>query len=126
MPGQEGVDKGGSMRLGSYPCVISPGSLARKAYRSGEVRERHRHRYELNNFYRETLLKAGLGISGVYTEKNLVEIIEWPEHPWFLATQFHPEFQSRPRDPHPLFVSFIEAAIKHQEKTLQTASIPRR
>ncbi|MBI5197475.1 MAG: CTP synthase, partial [Nitrospirae bacterium] len=126
MPGQEGVDKGGSMRLGSYPCVISPGSLARKAYRSGEVKERHRHRYELNNVYRETLLKAGLGISGVFTEKNLVEIIEWPEHPWFLATQFHPEFQSRPRDPHPLFVSFIEAAIQYQEKNLQTTSFQRR
>jgi CTP synthase len=116
MPEQEGVDKGGSMRLGSYPCVISPGSMARKAYQRGEVRERHRHRYEVNNGYREALVKAGLAISGVFTQKNLAEIIEVPEHPWFLATQFHPEFQSRPLAPHPLFTSFIQAAIDRQDK----------
>ncbi|MBI4716134.1 MAG: CTP synthase [Nitrospirae bacterium] len=116
MPDQAGVEKGGTMRLGAYPCVVTPGSLARRAYKNGEVRERHRHRYELNNDYRETLMKAGLAISGIYTEKNLVEIIEIPEHPWFLATQFHPEFQSRPTDPHPLFVSFIEAAAKRRQE----------
>jgi len=103
---------GGTMRLGAYPCVIAPGTRARAAYGSARIEERHRHRYEFNNEYRERLEKAGLVFSGVYPEQNLVEIIELPSHPWFVAVQFHPEFKSRPLRPHPLFRAFIAAAIK--------------
>ena len=115
MPGQEGVEKGGSMRLGAYPCVLMPNSLAYNAYKSGKVSERHRHRYEFNNSHRDVLIKNGLVISGLYPQKDLVEIIELKEHPWFLATQFHPEFKSKPTSPHPLFASFIGAAMKQVE-----------
>jgi CTP synthase len=112
MPEQEGKEKGGTMRLGAYPCVLMPNSLAYQAYRSAKIAERHRHRYEFNNTYRDILIRAGLVISGLYPQKDLVEIIELKEHPWFLATQFHPEFKSRPTAPHPLFTSFIGAAAK--------------
>ena len=112
MPEQEGKEKGGTMRLGAYPCVLMPNSLAYQAYRSAKIAERHRHRYEFNNTYRDILIRAGLVISGLYPQKDLVEIIELKEHPWFLATQFHPEFKSRPTAPHPLFASFIGAAAK--------------
>jgi len=103
---------GGSMRLGGYPCELKRGTLARKAYGQDLIMERHRHRFEVNNIYRETLEKKGLIFSGVNPEKNLVEILELKNHPFFLATQFHPEFKSRPLSPHPLFVEFIKAAAK--------------
>ncbi len=106
-------EKGGTMRLGAYPCRIKPGTLAREVYGAEEISERHRHRYEFNNSYREALEKAGLTISGTSPDGSLVEIVEFRPHPWFLACQFHPEFQSRPRRPHPLFAGFIGAAWRH-------------
>ncbi len=112
MPGQEGVEKGATMRLGAYPCVLMPNSLAYQAYKSAKISERHRHRYEFNNTHRDILIKNGLVISGLYPQKDLVEIIELKDHPWFLATQYHPEFKSKPTSPHPLFASFIGAAVK--------------
>jgi len=112
MPDQEGKDKGGTMRLGAYPCILMPDSTASQAYKSTRISERHRHRYEFNNFYRDNLIKAGMVISGLYPQKDLVEIVEIKDHPWFLATQFHPEFKSKPTAPHPLFASFIGAAVK--------------
>ena len=115
MADQEGVaDKGGTMRLGAYPCRIQDGTLAQKAYGVHEVQERHRHRYEFNNAYRETLTKHGLVLSGLSPDGRLVEIVELPGHPWFLATQFHPEFMSRPHHPHPLFSSFVAAALRRK------------
>ncbi len=119
MPGQEGVEKGGTMRLGAYPCVLMPNSLAYHSYRSALIYERHRHRYEFNNDYRDIFIKNGLAISGIYSEKDLVEIVEIKEHPWFLATQFHPEFKSKPASPHPLFTSFIAAAVKQLKNSKQ-------
>ncbi|HBI23818.1 MAG: CTP synthase [Nitrospirae bacterium RIFCSPLOW2_12_42_9] len=115
MPGQEGVEKGGTMRLGAYPCILMPNSLAYNAYKSGKISERHRHRYEFNNNHRDMLIKNGMVISGLYPQQDLVEIIELKEHPWFLASQFHPEFKSKPTSPHPLFTSFIEAAAKRSK-----------
>ncbi len=108
------VDKGGSMRLGAYPCTIEKGTLARDAYGKNEIMERHRHRYEFNNKYRDALTKAGLVISGTSPGGELVEIVELKGHPWFLGCQFHPEFKSRPRDPHPLFKAFIGASLKYK------------
>jgi len=104
--------KGGTMRLGAYPCHLGEKSLARRIYGQPDISERHRHRYEFNNAYRQTLKKAGLVISGVYPEADLVEIVELSDHPWFLGCQFHPEFRSRPMDPHPLFESFVGACLK--------------
>ena len=106
--------KGGTMRLGLYPIVLSEGSAASRAYGSGVIQERHRHRYEVNNDYLDRLEKNGLRIAGIWPEKQLVEIVELPDHPWFVAGQFHPEFRSRPWQPHPLFAAFIRAAIEHQ------------
>jgi len=110
------VDKryGGSMRLGAYDCRLKEGTLARSAYGAELISERHRHRYEFNNDYKESFAKKGMVFSGVNPQKDLVEIIELPKsvHPWFLGTQFHPEFQSRPLRPHPLFREFIKAALK--------------
>ena len=106
-------DKGGTMRLGAYPCRIKPGSLAQKAYGKQEISERHRHRFEFNNAYRTLLEEKGLCISGESPDKELVEIVELPNHPWFLGCQFHPEFKSRPMEPHPLFIGFIGAALTH-------------
>jgi CTP synthase len=108
------TDKGGTMRLGAYPCKILEGSQAHKAYGVTEVRERHRHRYEFNNAYRERLTKHGLVLSGQSPDETLVEIIELRDHPWFLATQFHPEFTSRPHHPHPLFSAFVGAALRRK------------
>ena len=111
MPDQRGVvDKGATMRLGAYPCRLSEKSLARKAYGALEVSERHRHRYEVNNEYREALASKGLRVTGLSPDGRLVEIVEIQDHPWFLGCQFHPEFQSRPMSPHPLFRDFIGAA----------------
>jgi CTP synthase len=118
MPDQEGVeDKGGTMRLGAYPCAIAEGSLAREAYGKELVHERHRHRFEVNNAYRDALAEAGLVISGTSPDGRLVEMVELPEatHPWFVATQAHPEFKSRPNGPAPLFREFVRAAIAHHE-----------
>jgi len=113
LPEQVDIEQlGGTMRLGAYRCDITDGSLARKAYGKKSIDERHRHRYEFNNAYRDDVTGHGMVISGVNPQRNLVEIIEIPDHPWFLGCQFHPEFKSRPIDPHPLFVSFIEAALK--------------
>ena len=108
-------DMGGTMRLGAYPCSIEDGTIAKGLYNKDEIFERHRHRYEFNNLYREMLCGNGLRISGTSPDKELVEIIELPGHPWFLGCQFHPEFKSRPMNPHPLFKGFIGAALKHQK-----------
>ena len=114
MPDQVGVTaKGGTMRLGSYPCCLAEGSLAAAAYGTREIDERHRHRYEFNNDYRETLTQAGLSLSGLSPDGRLVEMVELPGHPWFVAGQFHPELKSRPNRAHPLFREFIGAAKKH-------------
>lgn len=111
MPEQHDVeDMGGTMRLGLYPCKIKAGSLAHKAYGEELIYERHRHRYEFNNAYRESFLSNGFILSGLSPDERLVEIIEVPEHPWFLAVQFHPEFKSRPTHAHPLFRDFIKAS----------------
>ena len=114
MPEQEDVeDKGGTMRLGAYPCKLEKGSLAHEVYGEEVIYERHRHRYEVNNAYRDTLTGAGLRISGLSPDGRLTEMVEIPDHPWFLASQGHPEFKSRPTKPHPLFVGFVGAALKH-------------
>jgi CTP synthase len=115
MPGQrEERVKGGTMRLGAYPCRVAPDTLAARAYGCTEVSERHRHRYEVNPEYRERLEAAGLVLSGLSPDGSLVEMIELPAHPWFLACQFHPEFKSNPFEAHPLFRSFIGAAIRRK------------
>lgn len=108
--------KGGTMRLGAYPCKISPGTKAGEAYGRDLVWERHRHRYELNNDYLEILEKNGLRVTGAYPKQGLVEIIEIPDHPWFVGTQFHPEFTSRPGKPNPLFNFFIKACKRRASK----------
>jgi len=110
----EGSDLGGTMRLGGQNCRLEPGSLARAVYGSAQVRERHRHRYEFNNRYLNLMKDAGMRFSGWSLDNRLVEIIEIPDHPWFIACQFHPEFTSTPRDGHPLFCGFIRAALEHQ------------
>ncbi|MFA7364145.1 MAG: CTP synthase [Aminobacteriaceae bacterium] len=109
--------KGGTMRLGAYPCDLVPGARAAEAYGKSQVFERHRHRYEFNNDYRSRLEEKGLRIAGIYTKKNLVEIVELPDHPWFVGVQFHPEFRSRPVKPHPLFMGFIGAAVQLSNST---------
>ena len=106
-------DLGGTMRLGSYPCRLEPGSLAERLYAAGAVSERHRHRYEFNREYEQPLVENGLRISGRSPDDKFVEVIELPDHPWFLAVQFHPEFQSKPLRPHPLFAGFVRAAYEH-------------
>ncbi len=118
MPDQEDVtDKGGTMRLGAYPCKVVSGTLASEAYGEELIYERHRHRYEVNNAYRKQLADAGMVISGLSPDNRLVEMVELPEsmHPWFVASQAHPEFKSRPTKPAPLFREFVRAAIAHHE-----------
>jgi len=113
---KEITDKGGTMRLGAYPCKLAEGSLARKVYGEADmVHERHRHRYEFNNDYRNDYEKAGMRLSGLSPDGSLVEIIEIPDHPWFIGCQFHPEYKSRPMRPHPLFRDFIRASYKHRK-----------
>ena len=113
MEEQKGIDKkGGTMRLGAYPCVIKPNTLASKVYGQEEISERHRHRFEFNNSYKEELEKAGLKVSGTSPDGSLVEIVEIEDHPYFIAGQFHPELKSRPNKPAPLFVGLVEAAKK--------------
>ncbi len=114
----ENFDLGGTMRLGAQVCKLVPGTLTRKAYGTDEIRERHRHRYEFNNNYLDRLQEAGLVISGLSIDNELVEMIELSDHPWFIGCQFHPEFTSQPREGHPLFNSYITAAVNYrQEKT---------
>jgi len=106
------AEKGGTMRLGSYPCVLTSGTLAHRAYKQPIVLERHRHRFEFNNAYRELLETNGMVFSGLSPDGRLVEIVELPEHPFYLGTQYHPEFRSRPNRPHPLFIAFVQAALE--------------
>ena len=113
-------EKGGSMRLGAYPCQMEEKTLAFAAYNKKLIHERHRHRYEFNNAYGDTLAKKGLTYSGVSPDKTLVEIVELEGHPWFLGCQFHPEFKSKPMDPHPLFREFIKASLKQAKKRTGT------
>jgi len=114
---QQGVSrKGGTMRLGAYDCELTPGTHAAEEYATSHVAERHRHRYEFNNRYREDLEKHGLKVAGLYKDLNLVEIVELPEHPWFVGVQFHPELRSRPADPHPLFRGFVHAAVEERRR----------
>ncbi len=118
LPEQKTVkDLGGSMRLGTYECTIKRGSLAHKAYGQLQISERHRHRYEVNNKFRKLIDDAGLQVTGLHAPKNLVEIVELRDHPWFLAVQFHPEFKSRPENPHPLFRDFVGACLQRAGMT---------
>lgn len=113
MPDQDGVeDLGGTLRLGSYPCVLDKSSKAHALYGTDTIQERHRHRYEVNNDFRNILMEKGMKLCGISPDGRIVEMIEIPEHPWFLATQAHPELKSRPNRPHPLFKGFVEAAIQ--------------
>jgi CTP synthase len=117
MPDQKNIKNlGATMRLGAYPCVIESGTNAHNAYKSDYISERHRHRFEVNNKFRKTLSEKGMIFSGVSPDRELVEIIEIPDHPWFLGCQFHPELKSRATKAHPLFRSFVEAAIKYSEE----------
>ena len=118
-----GVDEmGGTMRLGAWPCKLEPGSFAHRAYGKLEISERHRHRYEFNRDYEKVLTNAGLRITGRTPDENYVEIVEAPDHPWFLGCQFHPEFKSRPLEPHPLFAAFIGAALEHKKNKSRPAA----
>ena len=108
------TSKGGTRRLGSYDCALTEGSLSREAYGQPVITERHRHRFEFNNKYRDTLVKAGLRIGGINPQADLVEIAEIPGHPWFVGVQYHPEFKSKPTAAHPLFAAFVKAAMKHK------------
>ena len=110
------TDKGGTMRLGAYSCQVKKDSIAYECYQKVNIKERHRHRYEFNNDYKEKLQSAGMKTSGLNPESNLVEIIEVAEHPWFVGVQFHPEYKSTVANPQPLFVGFIAAAIPHSKK----------
>ena len=116
MPGQyDDIDKGGTLRLGSYPCVITPGTRMESCYGKTEIAERHRHRYEFNNDYRELLAEKGLVLSGTSPDKRLVETVEIPDNDFYVGVQYHPEFKSRPNKPHPLFMGFVEASIKNSK-----------
>ena len=116
MPGQsDEIDKGGTLRLGAYPCVIRPGTMMERCYGSLNISERHRHRYEFNNDYRDRLQGCGLVLSGLSPDGRLVETVELPDHPFFVGVQYHPEFKSRPNKPHPLFLGFIGAAIQNSK-----------
>ncbi len=107
---------GGTMRLGAYPCRLRPGSRVAQIYGTDQVSERHRHRYEVNNSYRDLLAEYGLRCTGLSPDGSLVEMVELPDHPWFVGCQFHPELRSRPTRPHPLFASFIKASLEHQQR----------
>jgi CTP synthase len=120
MPDQaEVTEKGGTMRLGAYPCELKEGTLVRKIYGEDLISERHRHRYEVNNEYREKLAAHGMVFSGLSPNGQLVEIIELKRHPWFVGCQFHPELKSRPMRPHPLFRNFVRASLEYDEKRKQ-------
>ncbi|HSS76135.1 MAG TPA: CTP synthase, partial [Thermoanaerobaculia bacterium] len=112
-----GVEElGGTMRLGAYPCRLKEGSLARRIYGTAEISERHRHRYEVNQKYLPTLIEHGLVVSGLSPDGKFVEMVELPDHPWYLGCQFHPEYKSKPTEPHPLFVSYIAAALAFRQR----------
>jgi CTP synthase len=115
MPDQKGLEKGGTMRLGTFRCALRARTRARASYGDESIQERHRHRYEFNNAYRDRLEAAGLVIGGTNPERDLVEIVELRDHPWFVGVQFHPEFKSKPTRPHPLFREFVAAALRHQD-----------
>ena len=118
LPDKEGIENiGGTLRLGAYPCVLSKDTIAYKLYGNEKISERHRHRYEVNNDYREILTKNGMVLSGLSPDGRIVEMIELKEHPFFVATQAHPEFKSRPDAPHPLFKGLIEASLRRQEES---------
>jgi CTP synthase len=104
------------MRLGAYPCKLVPETLAAQAYRTEEISERHRHRYEFNNQFKQALEDAGMVVGGTSPDGELVEMVELKDHPWFLGCQFHPEFKSRPMDPHPLFRDYIRAALRYHNQ----------
>ncbi|WP_420634737.1 CTP synthase [Candidatus Palauibacter sp.] len=116
------TEMGGTMRLGAYPCRLAKGSLAGRAYGADEISERHRHRYEVNPRYNETLRRGGMLFSGMSPDGGLVEMLELPDHPFFLATQFHPELKSRPNKPHPLFAAFVEAAVARRDAMASSRS----
>ena len=125
MEAQKGLaDMGGTMRLGAYPCHLEPGSLSAHAYEEENIEERHRHRYEFNDAYRDQFIEHGMVPTGTHPESGLVEIVEIPDHPWFVGAQFHPEYKSTVVRPHPLFKAFIEAAraAKHQDQAKDEAS----
>ena len=127
MEEQKGVvDKGATMRLGSYDCALKSGTLAARAYKASSIRERHRHRFEVNNAYVDLIQRAGMVVSGRNPKRNLVEIVELKDHPWFVAVQFHPEFQSKPNHAHPLFAAFVAAAISEQAKRKPAAKTKKR
>jgi CTP synthase len=119
---QDVVNLGGTMRLGLYACRLAPNSLVYELYNESVIYERHRHRYEFNNAYRSQFIDSGYVISGTSPDGRLVEAIELPSHPYFIATQFHPEFQSRPSRPHPLFQGLIKAALDLQKQRLANGS----
>ena len=117
MPGQsDSIDKGGTLRLGAYPCMIKSGTAMERCYGKATIFERHRHRYEFNNDYRDVLTQNGMLLSGLSPDGRIVEMVEIPDHPWFIATQAHPELKSRPNRPHPLFRGFIEASLEYQKE----------
>lgn len=116
MPDQDGVeDIGGTLRLGSYPCILDKSSHAFELYGEETIHERHRHRYEVNNDYRKALTDNGLTLSGISPDGRIVEMVEIKDHPFFIATQAHPELKSRPNRPHPLFGGLVEAALRNQK-----------
>ncbi|MEE8410031.1 MAG: CTP synthase, partial [Myxococcota bacterium] len=120
MEGQKNLtSKGGTMRLGAYPCKLKAGTLARRLYQTDEISERHRHRFEVSNEYRQTLADKGLTFAGTSPDDSLVEMIEIDDHPWFIGCQFHPEFKSKPFKPHPLFSGFIAAAVQQRRRREQ-------
>jgi CTP synthase len=126
MPDQRGVlEKGGTMRLGAYPCVLEKGSLAADAYGTTSISERHRHRYEVANKYRDAMAQKGLVLSGMSPDGRLVEMIELRDHPYFVGCQFHPEFKSRPHAPHPLFARFVRAALDRQRERTKASEKPK-
>jgi CTP synthase len=123
LPDQRGLrDKGGTMRLGAFPCRLRPGSRAFEIYGKEEISERHRHRFEFNNDYREVLVRAGLSLSGTSPDDSLVEIVELEQHPYFLGCQFHPEFKSRPMSAHPLFSQFVRAALRRRDEIARSVA----
>jgi CTP synthase len=116
MEAQKGIEtKGATMRLGAYPCVLQDDSLAAKVYGKKKISERHRHRYEFNNKYRDVFTEKGMVLSGLSPDASLVEIVELKDHPWFLGCQFHPEFKSRPMEAQPLFKGFIKASLQNRQ-----------
>jgi CTP synthase len=126
MPDQKGVlEKGGTMRLGAYPCILEKGSIAADAYGTTQISERHRHRYEVSNKYREAMAQKGLVLSGTSPDQRLVEMVELKDHPYFVGCQFHPEFKSRPHAPHPLFSRFVRAAYERQRDRAKASDKPK-